>query len=193
MGDLKIIIMAASENTVTGAGVRTKQPSLWLARFVLVLCAAATAVLPAYGDDIPAILTPGGSVSPLPDFSDNTINITNAEADPFGSGSAPSGILATLVGTSLLNPFGSNDLFFEYNIAPEVGDVVQLSLSGFSGFETAIKMLTVTPDGTFVGALDANGVQTVTGSQSILREYPVARFCRCQVASQLRIRRIQAS
>lgn len=104
---------------------------------------------------LPTILSPGTTVSPLLDFDDlsfqNNPIITFTET-PFGS-SAPTGIFATIVGTSDLNPFGSADTVFDYGIAVITGDVVQLSVTGFGGFQAAVKMST---DGLLVPALSVS-------------------------------------
>jgi hypothetical protein len=102
----------------------------------------------------PAVLLPGGTVSNLPDFEDfgdilATINTT------FGTGnSIPSGPFNESVITNTQdNPFGNQFLTFAFAFRVTRGDVVELSLPGFSGFSTAVKECTVCNTGT--PALDA--------------------------------------
>jgi hypothetical protein len=120
-----------------------------------VLAAMTLIILPARADMMPTVLAPGGSVSPLPDFDDPNLDanlITVAETD-FGSGSAPTGVFFNFVSTSPLNPFGASGVVFGYVVAVDTGDVVQVSVAGFSGFQTAVKI--ATDNGLYVPALDA--------------------------------------
>lgn len=125
--------------------------------FITILLAGVSLALPARGDAINPIidLSPGGTVSPLPDWDDaNLLLNTITETTPsFGSGSAPTGLLDVLVTTSPFNPFGASDLVFAYDLLVETGDVISLSVSGFSGFEVAVKQST--DGGTLAPALDA--------------------------------------
>ena len=98
--------------------------------------------LPALAADIPELLAPGMTVSSFPQFNDTSLTsnlITYAET-PFGDGSAPSGIFLNFLSKSSVNPFGSDDYVFGYLISVADGDVVSVSLSGFAGFQTAVKI-----------------------------------------------------
>jgi hypothetical protein len=122
---------------------------------VFGLLAMATFVLPASADQLPIILDPGGSVNPVPNFIDPNLQTSlPIVEDFFGNGSAPTGAFVAFVNTSSLNPFGSQDLVFSYDISVETGDVVQFSLAGFSGFETAVAQTTAGIVGV-IPALDA--------------------------------------
>ena len=104
--------------------------------------------------DIPTVLSPGGTVSSLPNFEDFGDILTSINTS-FGSGtSIPSGPFTESVITNTQdNPFGNQFLTFAFSFRVTLGDVVEVSLPGFSGFSTAVKECTICNSGT--PALDA--------------------------------------
>jgi hypothetical protein len=102
----------------------------------------------------PAVLLPGGTVTNLPDFEDFGDFLATLNTS-FGTGnSIPSGPFTEAVLTNTEdNPFGNQFLTFAFSFRVTRGDVVEISLPGFSGFSTAVKECTVCNSGT--PALDA--------------------------------------
>lgn len=102
----------------------------------------------------PAVLLPGGTVSNLPDFEDFG-DILASVASSFGNGnSIPSGpFIESVITNTGDNPFGNQFLTFAFSFRVTRGDVVEISLPGFSGFSTAVKECTICNTGT--PALDA--------------------------------------
>lgn len=123
---------------------------------IYLSCAVAVFLMAgsAMADNLPTVLSPGGVVSNLPDFEDfgdflASINTT------FGTGnSIPSGpFMETVITNTGDNPFGNQFLTFAFSFRVTAGDVVEISLPGFSGFSTAVKECTICNTGT--PALDA--------------------------------------
>jgi hypothetical protein len=108
----------------------------------------------AMADTIPAVLLPGGTVTSLPNFEDFG-DILATVSTSFGTGnSIPSGPFTESVITNTQdNPFGNQFLTFAFSFRVTRGDVVEISLPGFSGWETAVKECTICNSGT--PALDA--------------------------------------
>ncbi len=108
----------------------------------------------AMADSIPTVLLPGATVNNLPDFEDFG-DVLASIATSFGTGtSIPSGPFnETVITNTGDNPFGNQFLTFAFEFRVTAGDVVELSLPGFSGFSTAVKECTSCTTGT--PALDA--------------------------------------
>ena len=108
------------------------------------LFAVTIFVSPVRADTLlPTTLLPGDSINRLPDFVDPNLQTTlPIVEDFFGSGSVPTGAFAVFVNTSSLNPFGLQDLVFSYEVSVETGNVVQISVNGFSAFKTAVQQTT---------------------------------------------------
>jgi hypothetical protein len=123
---------------------------------VFLGCAVAVFLMAgsAMADNLPTVLSPGGTVSSLPDFEDFGDILTSINTS-FGSGtSIPSGPFTEAVITNTQdNPFGNQFLTFAFSFRVTLGDVVEVSLPGFSGFSTAVKECTICNSGT--PALDA--------------------------------------
>jgi len=100
-------------------------------------------------DTLPTVLSPGGTVSNLPDFEDFGDILTSINTS-FGTGnSIPSGPFTEAVITNTGdNPFGNQFLTFAFSFRVTAGDVVEISLPGFSGFSTAVKECTICNSGT---------------------------------------------
>jgi hypothetical protein len=131
-----------------GAGRRRFRLSLGCAVAAFLMAGSAMA------DSLPTVLSPGSTVSSLPDFEDFG-DILTSIATSFGTGfSSPSGPFNEAVITNTQdNPFGNQFLTFAYSFRVTQGDVVELSLPGFGGFSTAVKECTICNNGT--PALDA--------------------------------------
>lgn len=96
----------------------------------------------------PAVLAPGGTVSSIPDFEDFG-TVLNSINTAFGNGSSPSGPFQEVVETDTgFNPFGNQFLVFAFLFRVTNGDVVQISLPGYSGLSTAVKECTTCTGGT---------------------------------------------
>jgi hypothetical protein len=108
----------------------------------------------AMADNLPTVLSPGGTVSNLPNFEDFGDILTSINTS-FGTGnSIPSGPFTEAVITNTQdNPFGNQFLTFAFSFRVTLGDVVEISLPGFGGFSTAVKECTICNSGT--PALDA--------------------------------------
>jgi len=107
---------------------------------LVLLVAGALAPLAA-STLVPTVLAPGGTVSPLPQFNDDLLTgLVAYQYVPFGTGTAPSGMFLNFLSTSSLNPFGSEDLVFGYLVAVGAGTVTEVTVSGFSGFDAAVKV-----------------------------------------------------
>ena len=123
---------------------------------VFLGCAVAVFLMAgsAMADNLPTVLSPGGTVSSLPNFEDFGDILTSINTS-FGSGtSIPSGPFTESVITNTQdNPFGNQFLTFAFSFRVTLGDVVEISLPGFSGFSTAVKECTICNSGT--PALDA--------------------------------------
>jgi hypothetical protein len=119
-------------------------------------CAVAVFLMTssAMAATLPAVLAPGGRVNNLPDFEDFGDILASVNTS-FGSGSSiPSGPFSESVITNTGdNPFGNQFLTFAFSFRVTLGDVVEISLPGFSGFSTAVKECTICNSGT--PALDA--------------------------------------
>lgn len=106
-----------------------------------------------------AVLAPGGTVSSIPDFEDFGTLLASVDT-AFGNGSSPSGPFHEEVDTNTgFNPFGNQFLVFALAFRVTNGDVVQISLPGFSGLSTAVKECTSCTGGTpaFDATRSANG------------------------------------
>jgi hypothetical protein len=123
-------------------------------RLTIISMFLAASLAPAATITTPAILTPGSTVSSLPDFEDFG-DFLGTLSTSFGTGqSSPSGtFLETVITNTADNPFGNQDLTFAFAFRVTAGDVVEISLSGFRGWFTAVKECTVCNGGT--PALDA--------------------------------------
>jgi hypothetical protein len=101
--------------------------------------AAASVTLPA-----PAILNPGQSVS-LPDFpAPSSVLATQTETFGSASGPGPEGTLTEyVVNNAQYSPYRSADLVFAFQLQITRDNVAQISLPGFSGFDTAVKICNV--------------------------------------------------
>lgn len=123
---------------------------------VFLGCAVAVFLMAgsAMADNLPTVLSPGGTVSNLPDFEDFGDLLTSINTS-FGTGnSIPSGPFnESVLNNTGDNPFGNQFLTFAFSFRVTVGDVVAISLPGFSGFATAVKECTICNSGT--PALDA--------------------------------------
>ena len=114
---------------------------------ILGCLAVGTAVLivPANAATVPAVIIPGQTVNPLPNFSDGVVPILSApfyETFAFGnpSGPGPSGTLTEVLGyDSNVSPFGPGGDIFAYSVDVTKGDVQSISFQGFDGFGTAVK------------------------------------------------------
>jgi len=102
-------------------------------------------VAPANAAAIPAVLTPGQTVNPLPNFADGVVPILPApfyETFAFGnsSGPGPSGTLTEVLGyDSAVSPFGPGGDIFAYSVDVTKGNLQSISFQGFAGFGTAVK------------------------------------------------------
>lgn len=119
-------------------------------------CAVAVFLMAgsAMAGNLPAVLLPGGAVNNLPNFEDFG-DILATLNTAFGTGSSiPSGPFTEAVMTNTQdNPFGNQFLTFAFAFRVTRGDVVEISLPGFSGWSTAVKECTICNSGT--PALDA--------------------------------------
>jgi hypothetical protein len=115
--------------------------------WMLACLTVGTAVLivPANAATVPAALTPGQTVNPLPNFSDGVVPILPSpyyETFAFGnpSGPGPAGTLTEVLGyDSNVSPFGPGGDIFAYSVDVTKGDVQSISFDGFGGFGTAAK------------------------------------------------------
>jgi hypothetical protein len=98
--------------------------------------AVATSPVPS-----PVILAPGDSTASIPDFLDGAYIIAS-QTVPFSSASGPVGTLTEYVvsGTEY-NPWSNSDLDFAYSFSTITRDaVVSITIPGFAGFDTAVKV-----------------------------------------------------
>jgi len=131
-----------------GAGAFSAVPDNMQALFV---CAALTTSLltgaanASVVQTSPAILDPGQTVNPLPNFSDGVVPILPSpffETFAFGnpSGPGPVGTLTEVLGyDSAVSPFGPGGDIFAFSVNITSGNVQTMSFQGFSGFGTAVK------------------------------------------------------
>ena len=137
------------------AAVRARRDAGRQRSRVFLGCAVAVFLMAgsAMADNFPTVLSPGGTVSNLPNFEDFGALLTSINTS-FGSGSSPSGPFnESVLNNTGDNPFGNQFLTFAFSFRVTVGDVVEISLPGFSGFSTAVKECTICNSGT--PALDA--------------------------------------
>jgi hypothetical protein len=90
---------------------------------------------------VPAILDPNDTVNPLPNFPATASFVTGGEGTTFSfdGGSGPVGSLTEYVITTPTNPFSPEGDVFAFSIAVTSGDVASIALSGFAGWDTAVK------------------------------------------------------
>ncbi len=127
---------AASSGWVGKMKIQFAIPALILSLALPLVGANATASAD------PAVLLPGGSVSP-PSVYVQGKGIEPPGFVPFNfgtvGGTGPAGTLTEGLGTaSPINPFGYNDLIFGFVLDVTQGEVSSIALSGYKGFQTAV-------------------------------------------------------
>lgn len=106
---------------------------------LMALLFSAVSASPLLADTI----VPGGGISPLPVTTAPTLTgvVTMApQSFSFGgsSGNKDQGTFVASVGESATNPFGVDDLTFEYQFHVTKGDVSSITVSDFTGFKTDV-------------------------------------------------------